>query len=79
MVNIAMKVNKPAETRPILSPKFNKPTPREPKITVKLSHDKKVRSLAKNTFGSTRASKAILLLEDDIKTGNMFTSDRCWS
>lgn len=64
MVNMAMNVNKPALTRPIWSPKFNKPTPKEPKMTVKFNHDKNVLSLAKKTLGSTRAGNAILLLWD---------------
>jgi len=57
---MAIKVNRPAEILPILSPKFNRPTPKEPKITVKFNHDKNVLSLAKNTFGSTLVGKAIL-------------------
>lgn len=64
MVNMAMNVKRPALTRPIWSPKFNNPTPKEPKITVKFNHDKNVLSLAKNTFGSTRAGNAILLVDD---------------
>jgi len=64
---MAMKVNKPAEILPTESPKLSKPTPKDPKITVKFNHDKKVLSLAKNTFGSTRAGKAILLFWDDIE------------
>lgn len=66
MVNMAMKVNKPALILPIWSPKFNKPTPKDPKMTVKLSHERKVRSLAKKTFGSTLAGRAILLLVEDM-------------
>lgn len=66
IVSIAIKVNKPAEILPTESPKLSKPTPRDPKITVKFNHDKKVLSLAKNTFGSTRAGKAILLFWLDI-------------
>lgn len=66
MVNMAMKVNKPALILPTESPKFNKPTPNEPKITVKFNHDKNVLSLAKKTFGSTLAGNAILLLLDMI-------------
>ncbi|KAJ9104855.1 hypothetical protein QFC19_003816 [Naganishia cerealis] len=61
MVNMAINVNKPAETLPIESPKFKRPTPSDPKMTVKLSHDKNVLSLAKNTLGSTLAGRAILL------------------
>src|SRR3569833_2514858 len=37
------------------------PMARAPRITVKLSHDKKVRSLAKKTLGSTRVGRAIRL------------------
>lgn len=58
---MAIKLKSDAEIRPILSPKFNKPTASDPKITVKLSHDKKVLSLAKKTLGSTLVGKAILL------------------
>lgn len=61
MVNMAINVNKPAETLPTESPKFKRPTPSDPKMTVKLSHDKNVLSLAKNTLGSTLAGRAILL------------------
>lgn len=61
---MAMKVNKPALILPIWSPKFNNPTPKDPKMTVKFNHERKVLSLAKNTFGSTLAGKAILLLVD---------------
>lgn len=63
---MAMKVNKPALILPIWSPKFNNPTPKEPKMTVKLSHERNVRSLAKKTFGSTLAGRAILLLVEDM-------------
>ena len=66
MVNMAMKVNKPADTRPMESPKLSNPTPSEPRMTVKLSHERKVLSLAKNTLGSTRAGKAIRLVWLDI-------------
>lgn len=66
MVNMAMKVNKPADTLPMASPKLSNPIPREPRITVKLSHERKVLSLAKNTLGSTRAGKAIRLVWLDI-------------
>ena len=64
IVNMAMKVKSPALILPIWSPKFKRPTPKEPRITVKLSHDKNVLSLAKNTLGSTLAGNAILLLAD---------------
>ena len=43
----------------MLSPKLSSPTARPPRRTVKLSHDRKVRSLAKKTLGSTRVGNAI--------------------
>lgn len=49
-----------------LSPKFSMPIARAPRMTVKFSHDKKVRSLAKKTLGSTRVGSAIRLPLDDI-------------
>jgi len=42
-------------------PKFSMPTARAPRIMEKLSHERKVRSLAKNTLGSMRVGRAILL------------------
>jgi hypothetical protein len=42
-----------------LSPKFNKPTASPPRTTVKCNHERNVRSLAKETFGSTRMGRAI--------------------
>jgi len=42
-----------------LSPKFNKPTARPPSTTVKCSHERKVRSLAKETFGSILTGRAM--------------------
>lgn len=60
MTNIAVTVNNMADKRLIRSPKFNKPIASPPSTTVKFSHDKNVRSLAKNTFGSTRTGNAIL-------------------
>lgn len=49
-----------AEILPTLSPKLSKPIARDPRITVKFNHDKKVLSLAKKTLGSTLVGKAIL-------------------
>lgn len=63
---MAINVNNPALILPTESPKFKRPTPKEPKITVKFNHERNVLSLAKNTLGSTRAGNAILLLVDDI-------------
>jgi len=42
MVPIATRVNRPAEMRPILSPKFKRPTARPPRMTVKFSHERNV-------------------------------------
>lgn len=67
MAAIAMIVNNPAEMRPMRSPKLSRPTASPPKITVKLSHERKVRSLAKKTLGSTRVGRAIRL---PISTGD---------
>jgi len=51
-VHLQTIVNNPAEIFPTLSPKFNNPTDRPPKTTVKFNQDRKVRSFAKNTLGS---------------------------
>ena len=40
------------------------PMARAPRMTVKLSHDRKVRSLAKKTLGSTRVGNAMRLPRD---------------
>jgi len=50
IVPIATNVNRPADMRPTLSPKLSRPTARPPRITVKLSQERNVRSLAKKTF-----------------------------
>lgn len=52
-----MRVNKPAEMRPTLSPKLSRPMARPPRMMVKLSQERKVRSLAKKTLGSTRVGR----------------------
>jgi hypothetical protein len=56
-----MMVNRPAEIRPMRSPKLRRPTARPPRMTVKLSHERKVRSFAKKTLGSTRVGRAMRL------------------
>lgn len=61
MVAIATPVNKKAEMKAGRSPKLSMPMARAPRITVKLSHERKVRSLAKKTFGSTRVGRAMRL------------------
>ena len=59
MVAIATIVKRTADVLPISSLKFNNPTARPPSNTVKLSHERKVRSLAKKTLGSTRVGSAM--------------------
>ena len=66
MAAMATSVKRPAEMRPTLSPKLRRPTARPPRMTVKLSHERKVRSLAKKTFGSTRVGRAIFLPTRDV-------------
>lgn len=61
IIIMATPVNKKASNRLTLSPKFNNPIPKEPKMIVKLSQLRNVRSLAKKTLGSTLVGKAILL------------------
>lgn len=61
MAAMAITVKSPAEMRPIRSPKLRSPTASPPRMTVKLSHERKVRSFAKKTFGSTRVGRAIRL------------------
>ena len=69
MAAIATNVNKPADIRPTESPKFSRPTARPPRMTVKLSHERNVLSLAKKTFGSTLVGRAIRL---PVSTGVSF-------
>lgn len=54
---MAIRVNKPAEMRPTLSPKLSRPMANPPRMMVKLSQERKVRSLAKKTLGSTRVGR----------------------
>lgn len=61
IVAIATTVNRKAEMKAGRSPKFNIPIARAPRITVKFSHERNVRSLAKKTLGSTRVGRAIRL------------------
>lgn len=56
-----MTVKRTAERRPIRSPKFKRPIAKPPRTTVKFNQDKNVRSLAKNTLGSTLTGSAIRL------------------
>lgn len=58
---MATPVNKNAEINAGRSPKLSMPMARAPRMTVKLSHDRKVRSLAKKTLGSTRVGRAMRL------------------
>lgn len=61
MAAMAMTVKSAAEMRPIRSPKLRRPTARPPRMTVKFSQERNVRSLAKKTFGSTRVGSAMRL------------------
>lgn len=61
MAIMATRVNRPALIFPTLSPKFSSPIARPPRMTVKFSHERKVRSLAKKTLGSTRVGRAMRL------------------
>lgn len=58
---MAVTVNSMADSRLMRSPKFSNPMANPPSTTVKFSHDRNVRSLAKNTLGSTRTGSAIRL------------------
>lgn len=57
----AKSVNRPALIWPTRSPKLRRPRARPPTMTVKLSQDRKVRSLAKKTSGLTRMGRAMRL------------------
>lgn len=61
MVNMATPVKRKAEMKDTRSPKLSIPMARAPSMTVKLSHDRNVRSLAKKTLGSTRVGRAMRL------------------
>lgn len=61
MVAMATPVKRKAEMKAGRSPKLSIPMARAPRITVKLSHERKVRSLAKKTLGSTRVGRAMRL------------------
>lgn len=61
MASMATPVNRNAEMKAGRSPKLSIPMARAPSMTVKLSHDRNVRSLAKKTLGSTRVGRAIAL------------------
>ena len=64
MVAIATIVKRTADVLPMLSLKFKRPTARPPSRTVKLSHERNVRSLAKKTLGSTRVGRAMRFPEE---------------
>ena len=68
MAIIATAVNRPALIFPTLSPKLSRPMARPPRMTVKLSHERKVRSLAMKTLGSTRVGRAMRLPEQLLET-----------
>lgn len=58
---MATPVKRKAEMKDTRSPKLSMPMARAPRMTVKLSHERNVRSLAKKTLGSTRVGRAIRL------------------
>lgn len=58
---MATTVKRKAEIKAGRSPKFSIPIASAPRMTVKLSHERKVRSLAKKTLGSTRVGRAMRL------------------
>lgn len=58
---MATKVNRPALIWPTRSPKLRSPIASPPRMTVKFSQERKVRSLAKKTLGSTRVGRAMRL------------------
>lgn len=53
------RTEKARHTGRTLSPKFISPTDNPPRTMVKCSHERKVRSLAKATLGSTLTGRAI--------------------
>jgi len=61
MAAMATPVKRKAEMKAGRSPKLSMPMASAPRITVKFSHERKVRSLAKKTLGSTRVGRAIRL------------------
>ena len=61
MVAMATPVKRKDEMKAGRSPKLSMPIASAPRITVKLSHERKVRSLAKKTLGSTRVGSAMRL------------------
>jgi hypothetical protein len=58
---MATPVKRKDEMKAGRSPKLSMPMARAPSTTVKLSQDRKGRSLAKKTLGSTRVGSAIRL------------------
>lgn len=67
MVNMATPVKRNAEMKATRSPKLSMPMANAPRMTVKLSHDRKVRSLAKKTLGSTRVGRAMRLPAKEVR------------
>lgn len=60
-VKIDTAVKKKAEMKAGRSPKLSMPSERAPRMTVKLSQERNVRSFAKKTLGSTRVGRAMRL------------------
>jgi len=68
MAIIATSVKRPALILPTPSPKLRSPIASPPRMTVKLSHERNVRSLAKKTLGSTRVGRAMRLPEGSVRS-----------
>ena len=61
MVAMATAVKRKAEMKAGRSPKFSMPMASAPRMMEKFSHERKVRSFAKKTFGSMRTGSAMRL------------------
>ena len=71
MDNKATPVKRKAEIKAARSPKLSIPMARAPRMAVKLSHNRKVRSLAKKTLGSTRVGRAMRLPRGHVRIHRM--------
>ena len=72
-------MNKAAQIKEVASwPKFRRPMERPPRMTVKFNQERKVRSLAKKTLGSTRVGRAMRLEEGVLRRGAEDMIDGCF-
>lgn len=69
IIATATRLNSAALNRPTRSPKLSRPAARADSVTVKLSQERNVRSLAKKTLGSTRTGRAIRLPAERCRRG----------